>query len=190
MKISIVTVAFNAEATIAEAVASVVGQRQAGFELEYIIVDGASSDGTLAALEPYRNGITHIISEPDRGLYDAMNKGIATATGDFIGILNADDAYTIGVLAAVAARLKPARKPCTATSITWLGRVGSVVRRWPVANGAALCGVDAAASDVLPSPVHVHQSGVYSLELSSAADYECAVCCTSTESAPPIYPTY
>ena len=92
MKISIVTVAFNAEATIAEAVASVVGQRQAGFELEYIIVDGASSDGTLAALEPYRNGITHIISEPDRGLYDAMNKGIATATGDFIGILNADDA--------------------------------------------------------------------------------------------------
>ena len=77
MKISIVTVAFNAEATIAKAVASVVSQRQDGFELEYIIVDGASTDGTLAALEPHRDGIAHIISESDRGLYDAMNKGVA-----------------------------------------------------------------------------------------------------------------
>ena len=107
MKISIVTVAYNAEATIADAVASVVGQRLDGFDLEYIIVDGASTDGTLAALEPYRDGIAQIISEPDRGLYDAMNKGVAAATGDFIGILNADDAYAHdGVLAAVAQRLR------------------------------------------------------------------------------------
>ena len=76
MKISIVTVALNAEATIEKAVASVVSQRQEGFELEYIIVDGASSDGTLVALMPHCDGIAQIISEPDRGLYDAMNKGI------------------------------------------------------------------------------------------------------------------
>ena len=144
MKLSIITVAFNAEATIAEAVASVIGQRQAGFELEYIIVDGASSDGTLAALEPYRSGIAHIISEPDSGLYDAMNKGIAASTGDVIGILNADDTYAHdGVLAAVAKRFEATgTEACTATSITWLrtGRVGwfvaGAVERW---NRAAFC---------------------------------------------------
>ncbi len=133
MKISIVTVAFNAEATIAKAVASVVSQRQDGFELEYIIVDGASSDGTLAALEPYRNGITHIISEPDRGLYDAMNKGIAVATGDFIGILNADDAFAHpSVLAAVAARLEETSAKALYGDLDYVAADGSgrVVRRW------------------------------------------------------------
>ena len=93
MKISIVTIAFNAEATIADAVKSVVGQVGDNFELEYIIVDGASSDGTLAAIEPFQDRIATIISEPDRGLYDGMNKGVNAATGDFIGILNADDTY-------------------------------------------------------------------------------------------------
>ena len=93
MKISIVTIAYNAESTIAEAVKSVVGQKGSNFELEYIIVDGASTDGTLAAIEAFRNRITTVISEPDQGLYDAMNKGVTAATGDFVGILNADDCY-------------------------------------------------------------------------------------------------
>ena len=95
MKISIVTIAFNAEATIADAVQSVVNQVgdqvSDPFELEYIVVDGASTDGTLAAIEPFRDRITTVISEPDLGLYDGMNKGVRAATGDFVGILNADD---------------------------------------------------------------------------------------------------
>ena len=62
MKISIVTIAYNAESTIAEAVKSVVGQKGSNFELEYIIVDGASTDGTLAAIEAFRNRITTVIS--------------------------------------------------------------------------------------------------------------------------------
>ena len=66
MKISIVTIAFNAEATIADAVQSVVNQSGDAFELEYIIIDGASTDGTLAAIEPYRQSITTVISEPDQ----------------------------------------------------------------------------------------------------------------------------
>lgn len=104
MKLSIITVAFQAERTIARAAASVLGQRQTGFELEYIVVDGASQDGTLAALEPYRGQIDQLISEPDEGLYDAMNKGWQAATGDFVGFLNADDAYADDhVLARVAA---------------------------------------------------------------------------------------
>lgn len=93
MKLSVVTVAFQAEATIARAAASVIGQQGAGFELEYIVVDGASADGTLAALEPFRDRIDRLISEPDRGLYDAMNKGWQAATGDVVAFLNADDVY-------------------------------------------------------------------------------------------------
>lgn len=104
MKLSIITVAFQAERTIARAAASVLGQRQTGFELEYIVVDGASQDGTLAALESYRGQIDRLISEPDEGLYHAMNKGWQAATGDFVGFLNADDVYADdGVLARVAA---------------------------------------------------------------------------------------
>ena len=178
MKISIVTVAFNAEATIAEAVASVVGQRQAGFELEYIIVDGASSDGTLAALEPYRNGIAHIISEPDRGLYDAMNKGIATATGDFIGILNADDAYAhIGVLAAVAARLEETSAKALYGDLDYVAADGSgrVVRRWrsgETGPRSFLQGWMPPHPTFFLARSMYTSHGVYSLELSSAADYE------------------
>lgn len=93
MRVSVVTVAFNAEATIARAVASVLEQERDGFELEYIVVDGASTDGTLAALAPWRDRIDVVISEPDRGLYDAMNKGWQAATGEVVAFLNSDDAY-------------------------------------------------------------------------------------------------
>lgn len=178
MKISIVTVAFNAEATIAKAVASVVGQRQAGFELEYIIVDGASSDGTLAALEPYRNGITHIISEPDRGLYDAMNKGIAIATGDFIGTLNADDAYAhTGVLAAVAARLEETNAKALYGDLDYVAADGSgrVVRRWRSGETrprSFLQGWMPPHPTFFLARSMYTNHGVYSLELRSAADYE------------------
>ena len=178
MKISIVTVAYNAEATIAEAVASVVGQRQDGFELEYIIVDGASTDGTLAALEPYRDGIAHIISEPDRGLYDAMNKGVAAATGDFIGILNADDAYAhTGVLAAVAARLEETGAEALYGDLDYVAADGSgrVVRRWrsgEMGPRSFLRGwMPPHPTFFLARSVYA-EHGVYSLDLRSAADYE------------------
>lgn len=93
MKISVITVAFNSAQTIARAAASVISQNRLGFELEYIVVDGNSSDGTLLALEPYRPGIDLLISEPDQGIYYAMNKGWQAATGEVIAFLNSDDAY-------------------------------------------------------------------------------------------------
>lgn len=91
IKVSIVTVCRNAEKTIEQTIKSVIGQTYS--LMEYIIVDGASEDGTLRVINQYRDLIDMVISEPDGGIYDAMNKGIKKATGDLIGILNADDWY-------------------------------------------------------------------------------------------------
>lgn len=91
MKISIITVCYNSAETIEETIKSV--QAQTYENIEYIIVDGNSKDKTLEILKNYPKVITNWISEPDKGLYDAMNKGIAMATGDYIGILNSDDTF-------------------------------------------------------------------------------------------------
>lgn len=92
MKISIITPTFNSETTIADTIDSIV--RQNYKNIEYIIIDGASSDKTLEIVSRYKTTIPiTIISEPDKGIYDAMNKGIARATGDIVGILNSDDFF-------------------------------------------------------------------------------------------------
>lgn len=91
MKISIITVVYNNKETIKDAIDSVLSQTYKN--IEYIIIDGASTDGTIEIIESYGDKITTFISEPDRGLYDAMNKGLALATGDVVGILNSDDFY-------------------------------------------------------------------------------------------------
>ena len=95
MKISIITATYNSAATIQDTMESVLGQSHQDFE--HIIVDGASADKTLDivhAFEPRYAGRIHILSEPDRGIYDAMNKGMALATGDVVGLLNSDDFFT------------------------------------------------------------------------------------------------
>ena len=91
MKITVITVAHNAVDTIADTINSVAGQAYP--DVEHIIIDGASTDGTLDIIEQYRDKITKFVSKPDHGIYDAMNKGINMAKGDIIGFLNADDVY-------------------------------------------------------------------------------------------------
>ena len=91
MKISIITVVRNNASTIKDAIESVLSQKY--HDIEYIIVDGCSTDGTLEIIQGYSTQITKIISESDKGIYDAMNKGISLASGDVIGILNSDDVY-------------------------------------------------------------------------------------------------
>jgi glycosyltransferase involved in cell wall biosynthesis len=88
MKISLITVAFNSAATIRDTIASVKSQDYSN--IEYIIVDGNSKDGTVPII---KSSGAKWLSEPDRGIYDAMNKGIAMATGDVVGIINSDDYY-------------------------------------------------------------------------------------------------
>src|SRR5690606_16858841 len=92
MRISIVTVCFNAEETIVDTLRSVEAQQHQ--DVEHIVVDGASRDGTVQLVQSQAARVARFVSEPDRGLYDAMNKGIALATGDVIAFLNADDVYT------------------------------------------------------------------------------------------------
>ncbi|MGL5681622.1 MAG: glycosyltransferase family 2 protein [Marinifilaceae bacterium] len=95
MKISLITVTYNRASTLSGAIESVLSQTHS--DIEYIIVDGASTDGTINIIEEYNKkfkGRLKWISEPDKGIYDAMNKGIAMSTGDVIGILNSDDFFT------------------------------------------------------------------------------------------------
>ncbi len=90
-KISIITVCYNSAKTIEQTIQSVLSQQYAA--IEYIIIDGASKDDTVAIIQKYQDKIAVFISEPDKGIYDAMNKGIALASGEIIGFLNADDLY-------------------------------------------------------------------------------------------------
>lgn len=101
MKVSLITAVFNNREYIEDCIKSVLGQTYRN--LEYIIVDGGSTDGTLDIIKKYEGRISMWVSEPDRGIYDAMNKGIRMATGDVIGFLNSDDFYADqGVIEKVA----------------------------------------------------------------------------------------
>jgi glycosyltransferase involved in cell wall biosynthesis len=91
VKVSIVTVIYNAVGKIEPTLQSVLGQKYSN--IEYIVIDGESTDGTLEVINRYRNRIDMVISEKDNGIYDALNKGVLKATGDWIGIMNAGDVF-------------------------------------------------------------------------------------------------
>ena len=89
MKISIITSVYNNNKTISDAIESVINQSYKN--IEYIVIDGGSTDGTVDVVKDYGSRIDKFISEPDNGIYDAMNKGVRLATGDVIGFINSDD---------------------------------------------------------------------------------------------------
>lgn len=89
LKVSIITVSYNSKSTIADTILSVISQTYTN--IEHIIIDGASTDGTKEIINSFRSKISMVVMEPDKGIYDAMNKGITLASGDIIGILNSDD---------------------------------------------------------------------------------------------------
>ena len=100
--VTVITVVLNGAEYLEQTIQSVLDQSYVN--IEYIIIDGGSTDATLDIIEKYANRIDHWISEPDKGIYDAMNKGIALAHGELIGLLNSDDYYEKeGIAAAVAA---------------------------------------------------------------------------------------
>lgn len=105
MKLSIITVCYNCADTIAATLASVVTQTHPS--IEHIVIDGGSTDATLQQIRQHGQHISTLVSEPDRGIYDAMNKGLERATGDVVAFLNADDRYAnTHVLAGIAAQMQ------------------------------------------------------------------------------------
>lgn len=106
MKISIITVCYNSAETIGDTMRSVACQTHP--DIEHIVVDGASTDDTLVIVRASPSRLSHLVSERDAGIYDAMNKGLGLATGDVVGFLNSDDIYSHGgVVAQIAAAMRP-----------------------------------------------------------------------------------
>lgn len=105
IKISIITVCFNSESYIEQTIKSVLSQSYN--DIEYIIIDGGSTDGTIEIIRKYQERIAVFVSEPDENMYDAINKGMKFATGDYIAVLNSDDIYlSSDVISNVVSKLK------------------------------------------------------------------------------------
>lgn len=130
MKISIITVCYNSENTIGDTITSIASQKYTG--CEHIIVDGASRDGTVDIIIN-ASSITKFISEPDNGIYDAMNKGISLTSGEVIGILNSDDFYADDtILTQVAEVFKDASIQACYADLVYVGQedTSRVIRYW------------------------------------------------------------
>lgn len=131
MKVSIITIVYNNRQTIADAIDSVLCQTYPN--IEYIVVDGSSTDGTVELVRGYGNRITKFVSEKDGGLYDAINKGIGMATGDVIGLLHSDDIfYSKQAIAAVAAAFKANASDSVYADLVYVDREKpeKVIRNW------------------------------------------------------------
>lgn len=131
MKISIVTVCFNSAATLGDTLRSVATQSHA--EIEHIVIDGASKDATLDIVRRDGGHVARVVSEPDRGIYDAMNKGLRLATGDYVGFLNADDLLADrDALARLAATAQRTRADALFSDLEYVrpDNIDLVVRYW------------------------------------------------------------
>lgn len=115
--ISIITITYNSEKTLEETILSVINQNYEN--LEYLIIDGGSKDGTLDIVNKYRDKIAYVVSEPDKGISDAFNKGIKAATGEIIGIINSDDILCEGALQSIANNYDPSVDVYRGNIVIW-----------------------------------------------------------------------
>ncbi len=116
-KISIITITFNSEKTLEETIKSVTDQDYE--KLEYLVIDGGSKDHTLDIVSKYRDKISVVVSEPDKGISDAFNKGIQRASGEIIGIINSDDILLPGALKAIAENYDPSIDVYSGNVLIW-----------------------------------------------------------------------
>jgi glycosyltransferase involved in cell wall biosynthesis len=176
MKVSIITITYNSAETIEDTIRSVISQDYSN--VEYIIVDGASKDKTLEIVERYRSHISKIVSERDKGIYDAMNKGVAMATGDVIGILNSDDFYADShVISDIVKTMASAKSDACYADLVYVDRLETtkVIRAWKSGeyrHGHFLKGWMPPHPTFFVKHSLYKAHGLYSLELKSAADYE------------------
>ncbi|MCF2520711.1 glycosyltransferase family 2 protein [Dyadobacter sp. CY351] len=176
MKVSIITVVYNGAKTIRQCIESVLAQDFSN--IEYIVIDGNSKDGTQEIIGEYGSRIAAFVSEPDGGIYDAMNKGIKLATGDIIGILNADDfyAYNAAISDVVSKMKSPDIEGCYG-DLVYVDAANEVVikRKWISGNykeGAFLNGWMPPHPAFFVKKELYERFGLFRLDLGSAADYE------------------
>ncbi|MET0573660.1 MAG: glycosyltransferase family 2 protein [Pedobacter agri] len=177
MRISIITVVYNAEQYIEDCIESIICQTHQ--DIEYIIIDGGSTDGTLQVVRKYNQYITHLVSEKDNGLYDAINKGIKLATGDVVGTLNADDVLVskniIAAVAAVFSRDSGLEAVYGDLNYVSANNANKVIRSWKSRQ--------ADANDIANGWMPAHPTlyikkelfekyGYYALDFDTAADYD------------------
>lgn len=176
--ISIITVCYNSAATLPDTLQSVAAQ--SGVKLEHVLVDGGSSDGTVGLIEAYANEHEHVqwISEKDKGLYDAMNKGLAMCTGDVIGLLNADDFYSRkDALQLVAEKFVNENPDGLYADLNYVDaqQTNKIIRRWKSGNyrpNSFLWGWMPPHPTFFVSKKIYEQLGGFRLDMGSAADYE------------------
>lgn len=176
MKISIITVTYNSAATLEETILSVINQNYTN--IEYIIVDGKSSDSTLNIIDKYKSRIAKFISEKDNGIYDALNKGIQMASGDVIGILHSDDFYTSNdVIQNIATRFEKEKCDALYGDLLYVSKdnTNKIIRKW---RAGELTANSFLFGWMPPHPTFFVKKEVYekhkafNLDFKTSADYE------------------
>lgn len=174
VRISLVTISFNAEDTIQKCINSVISQSYKN--VEYLVIDGNSSDSTSEIIRSNMDHIDYFKSESDKGIYDAMNKGAMLATGDVLGFLNADDFFANDyVLSDLAAAFVENNCDILYADLDYVNTVGKIVRRW---RSGSFARYKFNFGWMPPHPTFYaktklyHQFGLYNASYGTAADYE------------------
>lgn len=175
MKISIITVCFNSQQTIRATIKSVLSQSYK--QVEYIIIDGASTDNTVKIIKEFSNSIDVFVSESDAGIYDAINKGISKSSGDVVGLLHADDVFDNRSVIDNVMRLFDENVDMIYGDINYVDRndIYRVIRRWKsdsYKKGKFKWGWMPPHTGFFMKKSCYLKHGLYNLSLGSSADYE------------------
>lgn len=176
MKVSIITIAYNSAETIEDTIRSVASQKYS--DIEYIVVDGKSTDNTLSIIDKHKTSISKLISEKDNGIYDAMNKGVRLASGDIVGILNSDDFYADEhVIADVVKTFETEKCDGLYADLVYVDRenISMITRTWNSGkyyDGLFLNGWMPPHPTFFVRKEVYEKFGGYNTDLRSAADYE------------------
>ena len=171
MKISIITACFNSEKTIKKTIESILSQEYNN--IEYILIDGDSSDSTISIIDNYKNNVAKVISEKDNGIYDALNKGIALATGDIIGFLHSDDYYpNPSIISTVVDNFKNNHIDMVWGNIAYVDGNGECKRHYSGKNINFNVGVMPPHPSVFIKRKSYQKHGEFNLNYKIASDYD------------------
>jgi glycosyltransferase involved in cell wall biosynthesis len=177
--VSLITVSFNSEKTIKDTIESIL--KQTYEKIEYIIIDGLSTDSTVSIAESYKVHFAEkgydfiVVSERDRGLYDAMNKGVEVSNGDIVGILNSDDFYVDEfVIEKVVNKMLTENSDCLYADLLYVDEVytNKIVRRWVANKGDFRFGWNPPHPTTFLTKVTYEKFGLYKIEYKISSDYD------------------